>query len=394
MSPTSVLDMEAILVTEIVEYAFSFATVPKGQEAYSGLPHLQAYRLLHARELAGLGLHAQAQKYCDAIGATLKLATKGSPLLNATLLGQVKELSDRLSRVAYNDKGGSWISRKVQRPTLDNVWSTLEGRFAKFVAGDESPNTASASSRPTVEEPVKATAGPFAHYSSITPAGPDSISRATSATDLSRQSPPPQPQPSSAPNTVTRGNKTTGHHRRSSSYSYGPYGAEPYPPYVPQVPEMAEEPEQPEYQPQVNNEPHYGYVTPQNDTGWWSSANGSNGNVSDPAQQESPFAHGGSSGYMSTPMYSPMGNEQYGGSHEGLMSPMQMQATTQHAAPPSRLAQVSTPTTIEDIYEDDLGLGNNANKKAKQTTTDDKVQDTTKPESTTEQSKKEEDKSE
>lgn len=60
--PISASDLEAIILTEIVEFAFSLVAMAKGQEAYIGLPHLQAYRVLHARYLADTGHHSKAQK--------------------------------------------------------------------------------------------------------------------------------------------------------------------------------------------------------------------------------------------------------------------------------------------------------------------------------------------
>jgi hypothetical protein len=375
-----VRDLDGILLTEVIEFALSFIPTVKGQEAYLGLPHLQAYKLVHARALSDLGLHSRAQKYCDAIGACLKLATRASPYYHSTLLSQVKELSDRLSNVVVQDKSGSWLSKGVKRPTLDNVWSTLEGRFAKFVAGESEEDPSVAAKRKANEETSRAVAGPFANYSSITPQGPDSVSRNASSTDLSRATPPPQT--SSVPNTVSRGPaKTATHHRRSSSYGYGPYGADPYPPYVPQMPDipMEETVEQDMQQPQRHSydagygAQQYGYVTPQNDTGWWNNTNGA-----------SPY--GGSStstpGYGHTPMFSPVAEESSGYNPEdanGLLSPMNFNNTDassfQSYAPQHRLdthsSQANPPPTIEED-DDELGLGNMSNKaKGKQKADDD-----------------------
>lgn len=60
--PIAANNLDAILLTEIVEFAFSLLPVPKGQEAYIGLPHLQAYRVIHACYLADAGYHSKAQK--------------------------------------------------------------------------------------------------------------------------------------------------------------------------------------------------------------------------------------------------------------------------------------------------------------------------------------------
>jgi hypothetical protein len=303
----------------------------------------------------------------------LKLATKASPFYHPALLAQIKDLSDRLSSVSFQDKSGSWISRKVQRPTLDNVWSTLEGRFTKFVAGEAEEDPALAARKKAKQDAAKGVAGPFAHYSSITPTGLDSLSRNASSTDLSmRATPPPQAQPISAPNTVTRtGTVKQTHHRRSSSYGYGPYGADPYPPYMNTMPDTVEEAETSmeaaeqagQTQNTQSSEPQYGYVTPQNDTGWWSSANG--------GHNESPY--GGSSGYGQQPqMYSPIAEGDYAASDpSGLMSPMAYQQSSPMTASSSQTqyggqsSSLATSSTLYDEDDDELGLGNSANKRIK-----------------------------
>ena len=48
-------DPDAIIFTEIAEFALSLATPAKGQEPFVGLPHLQAFKLLRAYSLAELG---------------------------------------------------------------------------------------------------------------------------------------------------------------------------------------------------------------------------------------------------------------------------------------------------------------------------------------------------
>ena len=46
---------DAIVFSEIVEFALSFAPPSKGQEAFNGLPHLQAYKFIRAASLAEMG---------------------------------------------------------------------------------------------------------------------------------------------------------------------------------------------------------------------------------------------------------------------------------------------------------------------------------------------------
>lgn len=53
-------DEEAIALAEIMEWAFSFIPIAKGQEPYIGLPSIQAYRLIRARKLADSGGFPQA----------------------------------------------------------------------------------------------------------------------------------------------------------------------------------------------------------------------------------------------------------------------------------------------------------------------------------------------
>lgn len=175
-------------------------------------------------------------RYTDAIVGTLKLATKASPFYNAGLVAQVKSLTDRLATAPGQDKAGSWMSRKVQRPTIDSLWSTLEGRFTKFVAGEGEPTAqiliakAAESTRP-----VNPQVGPFSHYSTISPAATSgTLSRVPSSSDLAQQ-PPSRPtsashypmQTSSGPPPVKRAPYKT-HHARSSSlgftagYNYDP----------------------------------------------------------------------------------------------------------------------------------------------------------------------------
>jgi hypothetical protein len=49
-------------MTELIEYALSLVPLVKGQEPFSGLPSLQAYRLVHATFLAERGQTSMAQR--------------------------------------------------------------------------------------------------------------------------------------------------------------------------------------------------------------------------------------------------------------------------------------------------------------------------------------------
>ena len=52
---------ESINLTEIVEFAVSL-TPSSGKEGFAGLPHLQAYKLVRAVQLAELGYIKEATK--------------------------------------------------------------------------------------------------------------------------------------------------------------------------------------------------------------------------------------------------------------------------------------------------------------------------------------------
>jgi hypothetical protein len=70
VTPTFSKDPDAILLSEIVELAYSLPPPQKGQEPFPGLPHLQPYRLIRAHQLAELGHIQLATRYA---GSTTKL---------------------------------------------------------------------------------------------------------------------------------------------------------------------------------------------------------------------------------------------------------------------------------------------------------------------------------
>lgn len=55
-------DLDYLSMTEIYEFSHCLTPVVKGQEAFNGIPHLQAYRLAHAYLLAEMGDTQKAQK--------------------------------------------------------------------------------------------------------------------------------------------------------------------------------------------------------------------------------------------------------------------------------------------------------------------------------------------
>ncbi|KAI0273647.1 Sec23-binding domain of Sec16-domain-containing protein [Gloeopeniophorella convolvens] len=161
-SPNFHVDDDAIVFSEIVEFALSLAPQSKNQEPFNGLSHLQSYKLVRAASLAEMGHVQVASRYCDAIAASFNKAhTPPHP----ELAEQLKELTNRLVGAPHLDKSGSWIGGKMSRPSLDSFGNWLGGRLTEFVAGsgDESPN-ANGSATP---QENKTFAGPFSHYSTI-----------------------------------------------------------------------------------------------------------------------------------------------------------------------------------------------------------------------------------
>ena len=79
---------------------------------------------------------------------------------------QIRDFTDRLVGAPHLDKTGSWIRGKVTRPSLDSLGNWLGGRLTEFVAGNGGSPTMDGDTTP---HESKTFAGPFSHYSTITP---------------------------------------------------------------------------------------------------------------------------------------------------------------------------------------------------------------------------------
>ncbi|GAA6060928.1 hypothetical protein JCM10212_003836 [Sporobolomyces blumeae] len=266
-SASTGIDLESVKLTELVEFGCSLAPTVKGQEAFAGFPHLQAYRLLHAAALADGGNVPQALKYTDAIVSTLKLATRPSPFYHPQLVAQVKLLGERLGAAPGQKDNSSWIARKVPRPTVNSLWSTFEGGFNKFVSGDGEPTPEQLAAKAEVAKVANGQPiGPFSHFSAISPASTSgTLSRAQSSTDLPagnrlQAQPPVRPSSAAAPVPPSlpspQSNKPVNspgpppvkrapfktHHARSSSlgafagYDFNPTAPPPWQSYTPPAP--------------------------------------------------------------------------------------------------------------------------------------------------------------
>ena len=123
------IDVYYILLTEIYEYATSLSA-PSTAGSY--IPHLQAFKLMHAQELAAHGLKAKAQSYCDAITSAYTSTTKPSPYYHPIFTQAVAELSAFLSQAPHDGKAGLF-----SRPAMTKVSSHASSWFTKFVSGDD-----------------------------------------------------------------------------------------------------------------------------------------------------------------------------------------------------------------------------------------------------------------
>ncbi|KAJ5831426.1 uncharacterized protein N7525_009679 [Penicillium rubens] len=163
--PSSLVDQDAILLTE----AYEFATSVLGNSPTAHMPHLLAFKILNARCLVDNGRNLEAQGYCDAVAAALKATTRPSPYHHQHLFAEVEELSARL-RQATSDSG-SWISR----PSMEKVSGSMWARFNSFVVGDDSDAASTGSGKGG----ENAEFGPFANV-----AGTPTISRPPSVSDI------------------------------------------------------------------------------------------------------------------------------------------------------------------------------------------------------------------
>lgn len=212
---------------------------------------------------------SSARRYTEAVVNTLKLATKPSPFYHPRLVAQIKALTERLGSVPGQKETGSWLTRKVPRPTVNSLWSTFEGGFNKFVSGEGEARPQQLAAKAEVEQQANGAAvGAFSHFSSIAPDSTGGmLSRTQSSADLASSDflqpslpvrpssatrptsplaapsapalgPGPQHHQSPGPPPVKRAAFKT-HHARSSSlgafagYDYSPVAPPPWQNFTP-----------------------------------------------------------------------------------------------------------------------------------------------------------------
>jgi hypothetical protein len=169
-------DIDAFIFSEILEFALSLIPTGKGQDGFSGLPHLQAYRLMRAVYLAEMGYDTVASRYCDAISATLRMNNRGSPYYTTTFTEQLDSITDRLSGAPLG-KNATWAA-KMPKASFDGFGNWVGGRLTKFIAGDgdESPEP---EAEKTKQSDKTEFVGPFSHYSAISSQTPSPTSSFT-----------------------------------------------------------------------------------------------------------------------------------------------------------------------------------------------------------------------
>ncbi|QIX01615.1 hypothetical protein AMS68_007132 [Peltaster fructicola] len=188
------VDLDSLMLTQVYEYASSLSS-PSTAVHY--IPHLQAYKLIHARYLAASGHKAQAQSYCEHIDAAIRATTRPSGYYHQAFASELNAFNALLSQSPHSGAhGGKFFSR----PAIDKVSSNMGSWFTKFVSGGEDAETESNASGQGDGD----TFGPFSGVSANS--GP--ISRTPSSAELysaSMLSPPLTQsfQPSTSPSRYT-----------------------------------------------------------------------------------------------------------------------------------------------------------------------------------------------
>lgn len=363
-------------------------------------------------------------RYAEAIVNTLKLATKPSPFYNSELVDQVKSLTDRLNSAPGHDKGASWITRNVPRPTIDSLWSTMEGRFSKFVSGDGEAKVSSQLrlAASDVSKPNPSAIGPFSHYSTISPASTSgTLSRSHSQSDLfpaamqqqqvpqvpqiprafiqseasftpprnrprpSSQSelvlPPPRPTSASSshalgPPPVNRANYMT-HHVRSSSlgfagYNYDPNAPPPWQSYEPNDSPSGDQQTTPKALAQEFPDPSQSYMnnnyasTNYGQSEGYNDNNGNNGYYGNDQGGGGGAGGGSSTSMLRVPSFTPL-EESFAEDESGFISPM----AAYTPSPSPGFQQTSAYSNLQSSHKrtstreelDELGIGNSKSRK-------------------------------
>ncbi|KAF2722136.1 hypothetical protein K431DRAFT_284337 [Polychaeton citri CBS 116435] len=164
-------DLDTILLTEIYEYACSLST---SASSLVYAPHLQAYKLIHAQELAAYGLKNKAQSYCQHIASAMSSSTRGSPYYHSTLTQEIAALDSFISQTPEHSGG------LFSKPSMTKVSSGVGSWFNKFVAGEDAETSSSVSGAVASSEVGAEASGPFGGV----PTNGATISRPASGMDM------------------------------------------------------------------------------------------------------------------------------------------------------------------------------------------------------------------
>ena len=162
-------DLDSILLTEIYEYASSLSAP---STAVSYIPHLQAFKLMHAQELAAYGLKTMASTYTDHIASAYQSTTRPSPYYHPTFTQSVTDFQAFLSQTPHDGK-----SSFFSKPAMNKVSSGAASWFTKFVAGEDDQVSVGSGPGGAGSDDM---AGPFGRVNGESP----SISRSASTADL------------------------------------------------------------------------------------------------------------------------------------------------------------------------------------------------------------------
>ncbi|WFD41490.1 hypothetical protein MPSI1_000119 [Malassezia psittaci] len=183
-------DLDALIMTEVMEFAVSLRPSKKGEPPFTGFSILAPYKLALAIVYDEFGDSPRAQKYCESLIAASRVSKV--PMYHPATLSELHQIMSRLYRQPlHGSDASSWVGRKLSRPTLDGMWGALEGRLTKFIAGEETGSVKQESA--SSGDPV----GAFTHYSAITPdmAGSlDALSRSDDDLDAQEQEQEQEPQ--------------------------------------------------------------------------------------------------------------------------------------------------------------------------------------------------------
>jgi hypothetical protein len=141
-------------------------------------------------------LHAYAaNRYTEAISATLRMSTRASPHFTRAFIEQLKDLHDHLTGAPHGDKK-NFLSKAITKPSMETFNTWIAGGLTKLIEGDEptpQPQDQQAEAKPA----NGATLGPFSHYSAISNAPSKSPSPAPSFTGVHGMSSIPPPRTAS-----------------------------------------------------------------------------------------------------------------------------------------------------------------------------------------------------